>query len=272
MPKIPYRNVLSTAQQKMSASIGQIRASIPHAGETGDLVERVVRSQLAEVLPAKVGVSHGFVTDSDGSVSKQMDIILYDWLNTPRIFTSDGAQMFPVESTYACGEIKTSMDSAQFADTFEKCLSYKRLVRKAYYDSDSAQVSKRTYKFFGDEFEHWQSVYFCVAAQSVSTDILKEKFKNIVEERSLQVNRRVDTLVALQPADGWNMLLNAMMEGNSDIPPNNSINLLPAPGSSICSYRAKEPWSLFVMLLLRYMSQAPTEPINMLPYGGDDPY
>ncbi len=89
----------------------------------GNLVERVFRNQLLEVLPEKVGVSNGFVVDSQGSVSRQMDIILYDRPNTPRIFTSDGAQMFPVEATYACGEIKTDMNSTQLDDAFEKCLS-----------------------------------------------------------------------------------------------------------------------------------------------------
>ena len=76
MPPTLYRNVLSTAQHKMSASIGQIRDSVPHSGETGNLVERVFRNQLLEVLPEKVGVSNGFVVDSQGSVSRQMDIIL----------------------------------------------------------------------------------------------------------------------------------------------------------------------------------------------------
>ena len=53
MPPTLYRNVLSTSQQKMSASIAQIRDTVPHAGETGDLVERVFRNQLLEVLPEK---------------------------------------------------------------------------------------------------------------------------------------------------------------------------------------------------------------------------
>ena len=59
-------------------------------------------------------MSNGFVVDSTGEVSRQMDLILYDRLNTPRIFTSDGAQMFPVEATYACGEIKAKLNSSKF--------------------------------------------------------------------------------------------------------------------------------------------------------------
>ena len=266
-----YRNVLSAAQHKMSAAIDQIRHSVPHAGETGNLVERVIRNQLLEVLPEKVGVSNGFVVDSQGSVSRQMDIILYDRPSTPRIFTSDGAQMFPVESTYACGEIKTDMDSKQLIDSFEKSLSYKKLVRKAYYSQPNA-IFQRTYKLFGHDDEHWQSIFFCIAAHSVASGSLMPTFKTIVEERSLLVHERVDTFVALRATDNQNMLLNGTLEADSNIPQDNSINFLPYPGSSIFTYRANEPWSLFVNLLLQYMIQVPTEPVNMLLYGGSDPY
>ena len=266
-----YRNVLSTAQHKMSATIDQIRRSVPHAGETGDLVERVIRSQLLEVLPDKVGVSSGFVLDSLGSVSRQMDIILYDRPSTPRIFASDGAQMFPVESTYACGEIKTEMDSNQLIDSFEKALSYKNLVRRAYYAQPNA-LFQPAYKLFGQDVDHWQSIFFCIAAHSVASASLMSTFKSIVEERSLQVHQRVDTFVALRATDNQNMLLNGTLEAGSNIPQDHSISFLPYPGSSICTYRANEPWSLFVNLLLQYMIQVPSEPINMLHYGGSDPY
>ena len=271
MPSTPYRSVLSSTQHKMTTAIAQIRNSIPHAGETGDLVERVFRTQLLEVLPEKVGVSNGFVVDSNGDVSRQMDIILYDRQHTPRIFTSSGAQMFPVESTYACGEIKTDMDSAQLADTFRKCQSYKALSRSSYFPQPNPMF-KTVHTLFGRQYEHWQSIFFCVAARSIGMSSLLPTFKRIVEEGSLQVHERVDTLVALDATDNQNMLLNGVVDPEDGMPRDASINFLPYPGSSICTYRAKEPWSLFVMLLLNYMAQVPTEHVNMLPYGGSEPY
>ena len=250
MPPTLYRNVLSAAHHKMSAAIAQIRHSVPHPGEIGDLVERVFRNHLLEVLPEKVGVANGFVVDSRGSVSRQMDVILYDRPNTPRIFTSHGAQMFPVVSTYACGEIKTGMESKQLGDSFEKCLSYKRLVRKAYY-SKSDRIFQNTYTLFGRDFDHWQSIFFCIAAHSVTAGSLMSTFKEIVEHRSLPVHERVDTFMALHATDKQNMLLNGTMESDRGIAWDNSINFLPYPGSSICTYRANEPWSLFVRGLCR---------------------
>ena len=173
-----YRNVLSTAQRKMSASVEQIRDSIPHAGETGELVERVFRNQLLEVLPEKVGVSSGFVLDSHGSISRQMDVILYDRPNTPRIFASDGAQMFPVESTYACGEIKTDMDSTQLADTFEKCHELQAIGSESILFSIQSNLVQSTHSLFGRDWEHWQSIFFCIAARSVKSGTLLPKFND----------------------------------------------------------------------------------------------
>ena len=271
MSPTPYRNVLSSAQRKMSASIAQIWAAHPHSGETGDLIERVFRSQLLEALPEKIGVSSGFVLDSHGSVSRQMDIILYDRPNTPRIFASDGAQMFPVETTCACGEIKTSMDSTQLIDTFEKCLSYRRSDRKAYY-SQSHRPLQTTHTLFGCNYEHWQSTFSCIAAESASAAALLPKFNEIVEQHSLKIHERVDTFVALDATDNQNILLNSLVEAGTDIPQDKSIDLLPAPSNRIRTFRATEPWSLFVMLLLRYMIQVPTEPVKMLLYSGNDPF
>ena len=67
----PYRNVLSAAQERIAATITQIRNSIPHSGEIGDLIEQSLRAHLEAVLPEKVGVSHGFVVDSNGLVSNR---------------------------------------------------------------------------------------------------------------------------------------------------------------------------------------------------------
>lgn len=264
----PYRRALSSAQNKLNAAIDPIRSLIPHSGEIGSLVEQQFRSQLTEILPEKIGVSHGFVIDSNDGKSKQMDVILYDKMNTPRILGGDGAQIFPVEATYACGEIKTSLNSEKFNDSFEKCLSYKNLSRVAYFKQTSSLDPP--YSFFGNKHQHWQSIFFCVAVECINVEHLQEIYNNRIQD--LTVNKRIDTVVSLSGTDGNNFLLNVYGELSDGIPPDNSIDLLPKPGSKFCTYRAKQPWALFIMLLLRYMSQAPMEPIDMMFYGGNTPY
>ena len=272
MPTTPYTNVLRAAQRKLDAAIRQIRDSIPHPGETGMLIEREFRSQLEEVLPEKIGVSHGFVVDSNGGVSKQMDIVLYDRMNTPRILTSDGAQMFPVETTYACGEIKTKLDSHGLKDSFEKCASYKSLERKAYYETPPAW-GIQTYRLFGIPDLHWKSIFFCLAVESIGGEELFGTYKEIAESENLLVHQLVDTVMSLSATDGVNMIFHGSLKKVD--PANNlpvRIDLLPGPGKQSYLYKAKEPWALFVMMLLKYMTQAPMEPVNMIFYGGKDKF
>jgi hypothetical protein len=258
-----YDRMLFNAQDKLDASINQIRSSIPHAGEIGTLIEQQFRSQLDAVLPEKIGVSHGFVVDSLGSVSRQMDVILYDKANTPRIFASDGAQIFPVETTYACGEIKTKLDSSALEDSFEKCLSYKKLRREAYIQTPNPIVQ---YTLFGCKCDHWQSIFFCIAVESIDAADLNTTYDEIVERGGLPVHKRIDTIMALEGTNCRNFLLNVSGEVRNDVPSDKSIDFLPNSDSKLCSYPAKKPWALFVMLLLRYMTEAPTERINMLAY------
>ena len=260
-----YDRMLFNAQDKLDASINQIRSSIPHAGEIGTLIEQQFKSQLEAVLPEKIGVSHGFVVDSLGGVSRQMDVILYDKANTPRIFASDGAQMFPVETTYACGEIKTKLDSSTLEDSFEKCLSYKRLRRTAYTQTPNPIVT--TYTLFGCEYNHWQSIFFCIAVESIDAADLKTTYNEIVKKNRLPVHKRIDTIMALEGTNCNNFLLNVSGEARDDALPDRSIDFLPKSDSKLCSRSIKRPWALFVMLLLRYMTEAPTERINMLAYG-----
>ncbi|MYB95192.1 hypothetical protein F4054_04455 [Candidatus Poribacteria bacterium] len=265
-----YRRALSSAQNKLNAAIDPIRNLVPHSGEIGTLIEQQFRYQLVEVLPEKIGVSHGFVMDSNGGISKQMDLILYDRLNTPRIFASDGAQIFPVEATYACGEIKTYLDSDKLKDSFEKCSSYKNLCRKAYFKQNNAGTTP--YHLFGHKYDHWQSIYFCLAVESINASCLSDTYTRIVYEDNLPTHKRIDTVMSLSGTGRKNCLLNVSGEIKDGIPPDKSIDLLPKSDSKLCTYRANEPWALFTMLLLKYMTQAPMEPINMLAYGGNSPY
>ena len=73
--------------------------------------------------------------------------------------------------------------------------------------------------------------------------------------------------MALEGTNCNNFLLNVSGEVRDDVPPDKSIDFLPNSDSKLYSYPAKKPWALFIMLLLRYMAQVPTERIDMLPYG-----
>lgn len=54
-----------------------------HRGETGGRREDDLREFLRSFLPERLGIGSGEIAASDGSVSPQMDLIVYDALETP---------------------------------------------------------------------------------------------------------------------------------------------------------------------------------------------
>lgn len=265
-----YRTALDGIHDRMQRSVELSRQVLDHAGEKGASIERIVRLGLRDILPEKIGVTHGFVVDSSGGRSKQMDIILYDRLNAPRFFPLPGVQVLPVETTYACGEVKTQLDGAALQDCLEKCISYKELERTAYVGARSPISTE--FVLFGDKHEHWQSIFVCIAVSATDIDNLIRQYKELVQERSLRHDKGIDTLVSLETGSKRNLMLNVQGPVRDGIPSGRSIDLLPSTKSRPMSYRAKAPWALFSHLLLRYMAGAPVEPVDLLKYSGPDPF
>lgn len=274
----PARGPLSEAlygmQKRLIAEIESDRNEIRHAAEKGQHIEHRIRTALRSVLPEKVGVSHGFVVDSEGGRSQQMDIILYDRLNCPKIRASGGtagSEVFPVEATYACGEVKTTLRGDDLTDCFDKCSSYKSLSRIAYYRPHPNQPISTATPFgeaLGPE-RYWESIFFVVALTGTDFEKLLQKYENIVEERRLGERQRIDIAIALIHSNGKkNMLISANKTKESITPEHTlaKIDLTPEPGGRMTDFQFAEPWSVFVGLLLNEMTRVTAQPLDATRY------
>ena len=176
-----YRSRIEESHQLLEKKLREYRNLISHPGEKGALIEQAVREELEHFLPETVGVSHGFVVDSSNEISKQMDIIIYDKLRTPRILVSRGAQIFPVEATYACGEVKTRLEiSTVTGDCMEKCISYKCLVRKVLPNYEDS----------------WKSVFFVIGLE-LHADIV-----DICNDLRTVYQHKIDSIFTLERKKG----------------------------------------------------------------------
>jgi hypothetical protein len=98
-------------------SAGNIRSS-------GDEVENLIREKISLFLPDRYMVKQGHIINSEGKVSNQFDIIIFDRLNTPKFFESSNKTVFyPIESVLAVGEIKKTLRSKDPVD-FGKKIKY----------------------------------------------------------------------------------------------------------------------------------------------------
>lgn len=109
MNKLNLAKLLSLAGDRMSRDLKE--QLISHPGELGTEREEVLRSFLRLHLPKRFEVSTGFIFDSAGNLSKQLDIIVADSLVCPRFETAGGKRIYPCECVVAVGQVRSSITS-----------------------------------------------------------------------------------------------------------------------------------------------------------------
>ncbi len=103
---------------------------IEHPVGNGDNSEGAWKQFFKKILPKKYGVDNGFVIDSEGNVSDQIDLIIYDDLYSPYIMSSGSELKYiPAEAVYAVIEIKPCVNKAYLEYANKKIESVKKLKR-----------------------------------------------------------------------------------------------------------------------------------------------
>ena len=102
-------------------------------GLVGNAKETPVREKMESILPNGLAVGTGCIIDSSGSVSRQIDVVIYEKEICPvfRLNNDDSATFFPCEGVVAVGEIKSTLTTNELTDIFLKIASVKHLKRFA---------------------------------------------------------------------------------------------------------------------------------------------
>lgn len=112
--------MLSARQQQ-----GEI---VGHNLEKGLGNEETLRQLLRSFLPQRFSVAKGKLINAAGHLSKHIDVIIYDALNCPTLFTDEHRnQILPIEGVYAVIEVKTTLTSTTMRDAFENLNSVYQL-------------------------------------------------------------------------------------------------------------------------------------------------
>jgi hypothetical protein len=106
-----------------------VRKSFGHPGAKGDASEGVWLELLQKYLPQRYRAESGFVVDSNGDFSDQIDIMIFDRQYSPFIFSYQGKIIVPAESIYAIFEAKQSISLHQVRYAKEKISSVRKLYR-----------------------------------------------------------------------------------------------------------------------------------------------
>lgn len=105
------------------------RSSFGHPGAKGDASETVWLQLLETYLPQRYRATKGFVVDSNGTFSDQIDVIVFDRQYSPFIFLCEGQTVVPAESVYAVFETKQTINADLVRYAQAKVASVRRLHR-----------------------------------------------------------------------------------------------------------------------------------------------
>lgn len=100
-----------------------------HPTEQGDASEQVWNDVLNHYLPKRYEARKGFVVDSRGAFSQQIDVIIHDRQYSPFVFSFKGTDVVPAESVYAIFEAKQELTADYIRYAMDKTASVRRLQR-----------------------------------------------------------------------------------------------------------------------------------------------
>lgn len=100
---------------------------IKHAGDKGENREHILRDFLATHLPKKYGVAKGEIVTKDGQHSHSADIVIYDAVNCPVLY-SEKTAIIPIEGVFGIIEVKSSLSKAEFIGAARQIEAFKRLA------------------------------------------------------------------------------------------------------------------------------------------------
>ncbi len=127
--KVEMLDIFSSLQEEMLAKLEVGRKSIPHATSKGDDSEEQWIKWLKTYLPNRYSVKKAFVIDSNGNLSEQIDVVVFDQQYTPFILHHEGAIYIPAEGVYGVFEVKQTLNKEYVKYAKEKAHSVRVLKR-----------------------------------------------------------------------------------------------------------------------------------------------
>jgi len=129
MNKVDLKHIFMNLQKQMISKLSTDREIIVHPGTKGDASELNWIEMLNVYLPNRYNVDKAFVLDSDGNLSEQIDLVIYDNQYSPFLFHQDNAKYIPAEGVYAVFEVKQIINKENVKYSGGKIKSVRSLKR-----------------------------------------------------------------------------------------------------------------------------------------------
>lgn len=127
--KIQLEGLFKDASEELRSRFNTIQRRLMHAPTKGNAEEDVWMEWIEQYLPKRYTINRGFVLDSKGYQSQQLDIIIFDRQYSPLIYKQCDTILVPIESVYAVIEVKTKISKTEMEDAGQKIASVRQLYR-----------------------------------------------------------------------------------------------------------------------------------------------
>ena len=167
------RSALSLGGEQARSELTLLRKSLNHPGQKGTALENFIARLLKRHLPDHILATEGIIISSDGDVSNQIDLILYD-SSAPKFFNNGTTRVIPVEYVYAIIEIKASLSASVLDDIFQKQRAVKAF-KKYFATANSTPFLPVSFHAYGSDRSESPifSFVFAFEASQSSTSILE---------------------------------------------------------------------------------------------------
>ena len=236
-----------------------IQESIEQSGEKGRALEDDFKKFLRKYLPKKLDISTGFIIDSSGKQSKQLDVIIHDAFQTPLLYDNNNVRVIPIECVYAVIEVKSDIEkTATVCSIFENMKSVKDLEKKSYISMKGDY--KITTLSYGKEWDIWQVHYFVFALDSMDLISISDELNRKNKEESRDVSKRVDCICVMKKG----VMMNQLSDGK--------FSALPHPDSVQVVSKTTKPLLLFYRMISNILFQTQMPSFQFTEYTKDVRY
>ena len=128
-PQQFLRRAFELVHRNLAFDLDRAAQTVGHDGKRGDVSETEWIKLLRSYLPNRYAVADGNVIDSEGRMSEQIDIVIYDLQYTPVLLTQEPHQYIPAEAVYAVLEAKPDINKARLEYAGKKAASVRCLKR-----------------------------------------------------------------------------------------------------------------------------------------------
>ena len=200
-------------KEKMLIDFTEISSQVKHRPSKGSIREReVIKEYLEKYLPGNIGISNGECISTDGTVSSECDIILYEKNTTPYLVHKDGYQVFPIECVYGVIEVKSKLNKNELKDSIAKIKKIKSMSKVAYEEQKGPVIQSTN--LYGKKWSFFPTIGIIFAFDSIKLETLKKHFVPMQENIALE--KQIDSLWVLNKG----MIIHRNNNGTIEFAPN----------------------------------------------------